>query len=134
MKASEVPIGSGFLGSMWSEDWHAHKKPGKPIPGELIDVRTIVPGASCDDGYLKELLLLHANHLSSESSSQLSTRQAFWVVGVRETRSVKVTVFDWSCRRSESYLESLHEMLRQGAHIPADNLLEQLADNRTPYV
>lgn len=134
MKAHEVPIGSGFLGSIWSEDWHAHWKPGKPIPGELIDVKTIVPSASSGDSYLKDLLQLHANHLTSESSSQLSTRLAFWVVGTRETRSVKVTVFDWNSTRAESYLEELHEMLRQGQHIAADNLLERLADHRTPYV
>lgn len=139
MKASEIPVGSGFVGSIWYSDWREHWKAGKSLPGELIGVSAIVPGAQRGDEYLKSLLKLHARHLHRDSSSQLSHSEAFWVCGVRESRSKKVYVFEWLSRSNETCLEMLHGILKgtRGATFNIESALaelENLEKREVPYL
>ncbi|MEQ1750751.1 MAG: hypothetical protein ABL974_15085 [Prosthecobacter sp.] len=137
MKASEIPIGSGFVGSIFRSDWNDHWRAGKPMPGDLIYVDVIVPVASRGDDYLKALLKLHACHLHADSSSQLSTKDAFWVCGVRETRSKNVYVFEWRSRAIQTHLERVHELLKSGVDDHARTAmaeLDALAEREVPYL
>lgn len=138
MTANEIPIGAGFLGSMWHSDWNEHWKAGKPVPGELVRVTVIKPQSSRGDAYLRDLLKLHANHLHSDSSSQISCpSQAFWVVGVRETRSAKVYIFDWHSRARATHLERIHGLLRNADSVGVSKALEELGlleEREVPYL
>lgn len=134
MKAHEIPIGSGFLGSISSDDWRDNFKAGKPIAGSFIHVTAIVPTASYGDSYLRELVKLHANHLPRESASQLCNTCSLWVVGVRESRSAKVRLFDWHSRRSESHLSEVHRLLNENKILDLSHKLEMLQDKEVPYL
>lgn len=134
MKAHEIPIGAGFLGSICADEWRDNFKAGKPIAGDLIYVTAIVPNASYGDSYLRELIKLHANHLPSESASQLCDRHSLWVVGVRESRSIKVRLFDWHGRRSESHLAEVHRLLNENKILDLSHKLETLQDKEVPYL
>lgn len=133
MRANEIPIGSGFLGSIDSDDWRENFKAGKPIDGQLIGVTAMVPVASYGSQYLRELLNLHANHLTRHSGSQLCNSFSLWVVGVRESRSAKVRLFDWMGRRSESHLEEVHKLLHEGRILDLTHKLETMRDKEVPY-
>lgn len=134
MRAHEVPVGSGFLGSVDAADFQEHFKVGKGIPGEFVHVQSVVPDAKYGNQYLKEALKLHAGHLPTSSDYQL-TSSGIWVVGVRESRSKVVRLFEWQTRLPKTHLENLHHLLVEQQEVHhAHARLEQLAAYGTPFL
>lgn len=130
MNADEIPVGAGFLGTVENSAFFAHKKGGKPFPGELIRVTFIAPQATRGSSSLRTLQRLYTHHLPSDSDSQISSKQFMWVTGVRETRSKRVHLIDWGSPTSKSLLESLHA----ATPYQQDEILERLAQQPIPFL
>lgn len=111
LTADAVPIGSSFLGTADYSQLYAQRTAAKkPVDGALIRV-ALVDLRGFD---LQYLLNLHADHLASCDSAQLSDkRDTLWVVGTRPTRSKKVIVEAVKHARHQSLLEEAAGLLRK---------------------
>ncbi|HEY1051544.1 MAG TPA: hypothetical protein VGE39_17350 [Prosthecobacter sp.] len=119
---------------MDAADWQKHFKAGKGIEGEFVHVQCVVPEARYGCQYLKDLIKLHACHLPTASESQLNS-SGMWVVGVRESRSKVVRLFEWQTRSAKTHLEHLHQlMVVENEMHAAYARLEQLAAYGTPFL
>lgn len=130
MNADEIPIGSGFLGTVDKGVFYEHKKPGKPFPGELIRVTWIKPEANRGSSSLRNLHRLFTHHLPSDSDVQISSNHCMWVTGVRETRSKRVHLIEWGSPSSRSLLEGLHAATPE----ERQQTLDRLANQSLPFL
>ena len=105
MKASEIPIGSSFVGHVDREDWWLQDN--RHFDGSLITVVAVFPGPT---GELTEKMVMNLfAGLRADNPDQLSSELALWVVGVRAKRSKSVRVFDWQSRCSVFAAEKVCE-------------------------
>jgi hypothetical protein len=96
MRASEIPVGSGFVGYVESHDLSSGDK--RKFDGALVFVVVVVPGPTDED--TEKLVMAMFAGLDASHGQQLSGDTMRWVAGVRGKRSRYVRIFDWLPRCS----------------------------------